>query len=966
MHPSYKKIKQVPIEEINVVYHEYEHIGSGAQVVYIESDDDENVFSLSFRTYPKDSGGVAHILEHTVLCGSKKYPVKDPFFSMSGRSLNTFMNAMTGSDFTCYPAASLVKKDFYNLLEVYIDCVFFPLLKKFSFMQEGHHFDFASAKDYHSALHYGGIVFNEMKGSLSSPETRLWHFLFEHLFTDLTYRFNSGGDPKEIPNLTYEDFLAFHKEFYDPSRCLFYFYGNFPIEEHLRFIDEKVLSKAKKLPPLSPLPLQRRFHAPIKVDGSYPTEEQTSEQKTYLVYSWLTTHITHQEDLLALTLIDSLLMDTDGSPLKLKILESKLCASAFSEMDTEISEIPYVIIIKGSEAEHLRSIQEIIFNTLKEVYEKGFSEKEIEASIHQLELSRLEIGSDSYPYGLSLFWRCALMKQHGALGEDGLKILSLFASLREKLKDHRYLPKIMKKYLIDNPHFISLTFSPDPSLLHKESEEEKHRLEKVSERLSDEARKALFEEWKEFKKFQKDKEDKNIECLPKVVRGDIPLSSKDYPLNHTKVGDLDLYYHDCFTNDFIYLDIHYPLPALSDRELHYAQLLVSLLPELGAGSKSYLEQLSLIHRYTGGISAGIYFHGISHNPSEIQAEFVIKGKALKRNQKKLFEILHDLIGNVRLDEKERIKELLLQTSTHLQSYLNKRAMGYATKYTLSGFSPLSSVKNHLTGLPFYHFIQNLMKDIDQNLDDVINHLVKVKEILIHGHHPIAVYSGRFEDLDQKALSHIGNIEKRPFVGWKQRAAPSSSPNKAFIISSSVAFTALAIPSVGFEHPLSAALNILPDLLSNAYLHQAVREQGGAYGVGAQYHPITETFHLYSYRDPHIAPTLEAFHASLEKIEKGDFTQDDIDEALFEVIQDIDSPVSPGSTASVGYSWKVMHRTQERRQNYRTSLLHVSKKDLQDAAHYIRKQITNGCAATFAPRKLVEEKGSSFTERETIS
>lgn len=389
---NFSLIKSQYIEELKAELKQLVHTPSGAQVMHIENDDPENVFCLSFKTLPENSNGAPHILEHTVLCGSRKYPVKDPFFSMTRRSLNTYMNALTGADFTCYPAASQIEKDFYNLLSVYLDAVFHPLLKEMSFLQEGHHLEFANHLDPSSPLEFKGIVYNEMKGALTSTDSRIWHAMIKELAPDLTYAHNSGGDPIEIPNLSYEQLIEFHDAFYHPSRCLFYFYGNFPLKKHLDFIEEHALHKALPQPPLKGIGFQKRFKAPKKDAMPYPTSEtQDLEKKHIHAFAWLTTPLLNPDVLLALIVLDSILMDTDASPLKKALLDTKLCVHADSYLDVEMTEIPFMLILRecGEKADPL---EKALFQALKNIAREGIEYELVESTIHQLEFARTEIG----------------------------------------------------------------------------------------------------------------------------------------------------------------------------------------------------------------------------------------------------------------------------------------------------------------------------------------------------------------------------------------------------------------------------------------------------------------------------------------------------------------------------------------------------------------------------------------------
>ena len=458
--------------------------------MYLENDDPENLFCMSFKTRPSSSNGVAHILEHTVLCGSEKFPVKDPFFAMTRRSLNTFMNAMTGSDFTCYPASSQVPADFYNLLDVYLDAVFHPKLEELSFRQEGHRpQEFAEEDSADSPLEFKGIVFNEMKGAMSSSTARLYDFVGQSLMPDLTYAFNSGGDPAVIPDLSYEEFKRFDEENYHPGRCLFFFYGNLPLEGHLDFIASHTLEKSNPIGALEPIPRQKRFAKPVYRQESYPlASDQSSKDKTFVAFAWLTCHVLEQEEVLALEVLDSVLTDTDASPLKLTLLKSGLCRQVSSSLDDDITEVPWVMVLKGCNPENADKLEALLLDRLKEIAKEGVPQELVDASIHQAELYRSEITGNSQPFGLTLFMRSALLKQHGGEAEHGLVIHSLFSKLRERLAaSPRYFSEVIEKYLINNPHRMRLVLSPDPELAQREEEEEKQRLQNIRSKLGPEA-----------------------------------------------------------------------------------------------------------------------------------------------------------------------------------------------------------------------------------------------------------------------------------------------------------------------------------------------------------------------------------------------------------------------------------------------------------------------------------------------
>jgi Zn-dependent M16 (insulinase) family peptidase len=959
-HGNFRCTKALPIEELQLVLYEFSHDPTGAQVIHLASDDRENLFCISFQTLPSDSTGVAHILEHTVLCGSKKYPVKDPFFSMSRRSLNTFMNALTGADFTCYPASSQVETDFYNLLSVYLDAVFSPKLKELSFLQEGHRLEFEKADDSSSPLLFKGVVYNEMKGSMSAPETRLWQKMTEFLTPDLTYAYNSGGDPAMIPSLTYEGLKNFHQTFYHPSRSLFFFYGNLPLKDHLDFLEKESLQGVKKAPKLPRIPLQKRFQEPIEKEMFYPLSEKDLSKKSFVSFSWLTTPIGNQQDALGLAVIDSILMETDASPLKFALLESQLCTQADGYLDVEMSEIPYAIICRGADVENSSKLKEILFNTLRNLVAKGIDPVHLEGAIHQLEFSRLEITGDYGPFGLTLFMRAALAKQHGCAPENALVVHEQFKTLRKAVEDPHYLSSLIKKYLIDNPHFLQLTMRPSHTLEEEEEKEENNRLQKIQETLSEEEKKKIISTSAELKKYQEETENQSLDCLPKVELADVPKETIDFPLEEREHQQLSLFHHECFTNHITYAKLLFELPNIEIDELCYVQLLMTLLPELGVNGKSYQHNLEYINSYLGGFGTVLQLYPQMDDPTILKPVFGFRGKALERYSDKLFLLMKEFCLSPRFDERERIKTLILQIHTSQQNRLNRSALSYAVQQALSSFSPSATIGQKWHGIDYTFFIRELVKDLDHNLSKIQEKLERLYSRLFHLNHPHLVISSDAKQrqvLAQHDYFDLGKLPTQSFCPWKG-IAPIECKQKGEgrITSTPVAFSAWGFKACTALDPQAPALSLSTNLLENTYLHQKIREQGGAYGSGAHYSPLSGHFYFYSYRDPHISSTYQAFKEGIDRLIEGKFSEGDLEEAKLGLVQDADSPISPGSRASISYGQKREGRSKERRQQFRNQMLGVTKQDIQEVAKNTLKKIENeGVAVSYANEKLLKQE-----------
>ncbi|MEM7175734.1 MAG: insulinase family protein [Chlamydiota bacterium] len=950
--------KTLPIEELQLTLYELTHEPTGATVVHLANDDVENLFCLSFRTLPSDSTGVAHILEHTVLCGSKKFPVKDPFFSMTRRSLNTFMNAMTGSDATFYPAASQVEADFYHLLDVYLDAVFFPKLNELSFLQEGHRLDFEIPGDILSPILFKGVVFNEMKGSLSSPESRLWHAFLAALTPDLTYAFNSGGDPKEIPNLSYQELKAFHQKHYHPSRCLFFFYGNLPLKKHLEFIQERVLANADKKPPLPPIPKQHRFTKPVSTLTYYPFQGKDSSQKTFITYGWLTALISDQDDVLALTALDSMLMETDASPLKKALLESKLCTQADSYLEVDMSEVPYAIVCKGCDRENEKLLQKIIFDTLYQAQQQGFSAAAIEAAVHQLSFSRLEITRDHGPFGLTLFGRAGFAKQHGCPAESALTISAAVQALEKRAQDPHYFSQIIEKYLLNNPHFVTLTLAPDSDLAAQEQAQEKATLEAIQARLSTAEREKILTQAEDLKTYQLETENQSIECLPAIKLSEIPKDPPDFPLVKAKQNELTVFHHRTFTNHITYADLVFDLPPIDANDLGYLQLFVTLIPELGLGKRDYQANLAYINAHLGDFSTEIYLHPQAIDGNALRPSLSLRGKALSHRADKLFALFRDTCSAIDLKDKKRIAQLILQIHTMHQNRLNRNALNYAIHLVFSGMSTFGHICEKWGGLDYFHFIRDLAENLDKRLPLLLEKFEQLRKALFHGQAPTLILScdaADYEALAQAKFYQLDTLPTSSFTAWESPNYPLKAPlSQGKPIASPVAFSALGFRVQSGFHSQSAALSLATYLLENTILHAKIREQGGAYGSGVNYNPTTGHFYFYAYRDPHIAATYQTFYSSIEALARGAFTERDMREAKLGLIQNSDAPISPGNRAWISYCREREGKTRQLREEFRQQVLKMTSGEIIDAVQAkLSGQKECGVAVTFADQSLLE-------------
>lgn len=951
--------KATVVKELCCRLVELQH-SSGADIIHIQNEDPENLFCFAFKTLPTSSNGAPHILEHTVLCGSDTFPVRDPFFSMTRRSLNTFMNAFTGADCTCYPAASQMEKDFYNLLEVYADAVFHPKLDKLSFLQEGWRLEF----DENNTLQRKGIVYNEMKGALASPLSLLHEKLSELLFQDSPYGYNSGGDPKVIPTLTHEALQEFHRTNYHPSRCLYYFYGSFSLAKHLTFLKNHVFQKAQTLPS-QPLPSrQKRLKKPLYQEHTYPAAETEQEQLHYLSIGWLTAPCTDIKTILSLAILDGLLMENDSSPLKRYILDTCLAKQAYSSLDAELAEVPYTLTLTGTTKGPEEAANELV-QILRTIAKKGFSRTEIDRVLHQIELQRREIVRDNAPYGLTLFWRSALAKLHGVDPLVGLQLAPYFAAIEKELESTpSYFSALMEKFLINNKHCVTVRITPSTTYTANESAREKQELKKIASTLTSKQKKQIKEEALLLEKRQNKKED--ISCLPSIAVADIARTNVTYPLKTHTSKSIQYYFSEVFTNHIAYVTMAIPLPPEALKTPWILKLYSLLLPQLGCGDLSWQEALEYAQEYTGGICSYISLMPSVRDVDLIQPHLHIHGKALSKNLNKLVWLVSNYAHSTRLDETSRIEELVQKHATSLESALVSSSLRYANLESDKYFSLPGYLNWQMSGRDYLHNIRSAVKHWKQDHHTLVENMRQVQQHVLpsNGLKIIATCTPK----EQEQLIHF--FDKQPLHKHTSKKIAFSYTKKAreeylaIDNGSAISFSSLSFPAMPYSSTQAPLARLLAPLLDNLVLHKRIREQGGAYGTGASYNPSNGVFSFYSYRDPNIWTSFQAFHEALQLVAQGSFSEEDLNEAKRECIQGMDDPVSPSSQAEIAFGRLLEGKTESMRKRFRTKLLNAKRADLQVlATQFLRENMPQCAFTTTAGSDLLTKEQELFAQED---
>jgi Zn-dependent M16 (insulinase) family peptidase len=950
-HPAFRAVRQQSIESLNIRVEQYEHKATGAAHYHLASENTENVFLVALRTVPHDSTGVAHILEHTALCGSERFPVRDPFFMMLRRSLNTFMNAFTSSDWTAYPFASQNRKDFNNLLDVYLDAVFFSRLDPLDFAQEGHRVEFAEPGNPDSDLVFKGVVFNEMKGAMSSVTSTLWNTLCHHLFPTTTYHYNSGGDPECIPDLSYQQLQDFYRSHYHPTNAIFMTFGDIPATEHQAAFEAKALKSFQKLDERIQVQPEQRLPAPLRVQDSYAFDESGSTaNKTHLVMGWMLGESTDLEQLLEAQLLSSVLLDNSASPLQqaLETTELGQSPSPLCGLEDSMREMVFCCGIEGSEAEHVDALEAMVLQVLTEVAQRGVEHDRLEAVLHQLELHQREVSGDGYPYGLQLILQALGCATHYS---DPIAVLNLdpvIASLREKIQDPDYISGLARKLLLDNPHRVTLVMTPDTGLSARRVAQEAKRLAAIKAQMADSDKQAVVELAAKLVERQGQVDDESI--LPKVELSDVPASLPDLGFTSDNQHGIAVTTYGQGTNGIVYQQAIAALPALPPEQLPLLPLYTNILTELGLGTDSYLAAQHRQAATVGSINAFTSMRGSVSDEQDISAYFVLSSKALLRNANAQAELMRDTLRSARFDETSRIRELISQQRARREQSITGNGHGLAMAAASAGMSPLAKLNHELSGLAGIRSLRALdeqLKDpaalaqFAEGLADVHRQIgaMPLQLLAIAEEHKVAAMA----DAAAKILAPGNSSRQLPgfsLVAQRERRG------ELWVTNTQVNFCARAYPTVPVQHPDAAALTVLGGVLRNGFLHRAIREQGGAYGGGASQDSGIAAFRFYSYRDPRLLETLQDFDTSITWLLNTPHERRALEEAILGVVGSMDKPSSPAGEAKQHFHNRLFGRSHEQREQFREQILGVSLDDLRRVTEaYLRPELASTAIVT---------------------
>jgi len=936
---AYEIVRIVPLENLAATMVELQHPGTGARHIHLATKDKENTFAVAFKTVPADSTGVAHILEHTVLCGSAKFPVRDPFFSMLKRSLSTFMNAFTASDWTMYPFATQNRKDFYNLLDVYLDATFFPKIEELSFKQEGHRLesvDGGEMGDGNTRLAFKGVVYNEMKGAMSAPNQVMGQSLLSSLFPDTTYRFNSGGDPKHIPDLTHAQLVAFHRQHYHPSNAYFYTYGHLPLADHLAFIESKVLSNFTKIDPGTAVPSQPRWQAPREAAFPFMLGKSEDPDKKYQAcQAWLCTEITDTFEVLVLALLEQILAGNPASPLRKALIDAGLgsALSDYSGFDADNRDTVFNMGLKDVRAEDSGAVEKIIFTVLTDLVEKGIDKPLIDAAIHQLEFHRKEVRNTPYPQGLRLFMSVCATWLHGGQPERILQLDEDLAKIRAAVEAGPFFEGRIRRYLLDNPHRVKLLLTPDHDMETREQAREAKVLGEIRATLSDEDLNRIAADAAALVRLQEAEED--IDVLPTLELADIPPDMvRVAPSDVLETAPAVAYNQP--TAGILYFTSALDARGIDAELLPLVPIFAYTLPKVGTRQSSYVEMARRVDLTTGGLGLSAHARTTFVEQGECLPFVSFNAKCLNRNQAGMFAILNEMVADYSFDDHERLKSLLFEYRAGLEAMVLQNGHRLAISLASRGFSPTGLLSEKWSGIHQLRTIKEITADAtDTGVAALADKLDKVGKALFRtGNLQMALIGddqalGTAVDLAVGINTSLGS-QDADAAQFQPAAASDGLIREGWSTASAVSYVASVFPAVRMAHPDAPVLSVTAKLLRSMFLHREIREKGGAYGGFAVYNSEEGLFGYGSYRDPRLLGTLAVYRKAADFVRSGDYRQEDIKEAILQVCSEIDKPDPPGAAARKAFYRNLVNLTDEARQEYKTRLLAVTREDVMAA------------------------------------
>ena len=955
---AYEIVEKRRIEDLNSESYLLSHKKTKARIALLSNDEENKVFSIGFRTPPKDSTGVAHIIEHTVLCGSKEFPIKDPFVELVKGSLNTFLNAMTYPDKTVYPIASCNDADFQNLMHVYLDAVFYPNIYKTDkiFKQEGWHYEM---EDESSDLTINGVVYNEMKGAFSSADDVLSREIQNSLYPDTTYGFESGGDPDHIYELTYEDYLDFHRKYYHPSNSYIYLYGDMDMAEKLDFIDKNYLSNFEYLDVDSKIQRQEAFSAPKEIDKPYSVmQTDPIEKNTYLSYNCSVGSTLDRQLYVAFDILDYALCSAPGAPIKKALIDKGIGQDVYSEYDNGLQQPVFSIIAKNADAsqkeEFVNTIREVLMDQVK----NGIDKKALLAGLSYDEFKYREADFGRFPkgllYGLQIFdsW----------LYDDNSPWINVeanetFADLKEKAKGD-YFEKLITRYLLDNNHRTVVVLHPERGLNEAKEEALKEKLKNYKASLSEKEVQRIVDETADLKKYQETPDDpEDLKKIPLLKLEDLKKESEQFIYELKEYEGIKILHHDVFTNGIDYVTFLFDLKHIDAEYLPYVSVLKKALGMLDTANYSYGDLYNEINIYTGGISGAISTYTDSEDVSRFETKFEISVKVLHDNLGKAFELVKEIITSSNFDDTKRLKEILGEQYARLSTDLAYSGNQTAAIRGMSYVSPAAMVSDSVSGIGYFSNLEKMVKDIEtvEGAEKISGILKKLCKAVFKAENLLVDITGtskEYEGIPENSKSFAKALFTENIDCGELVLTPVKK-NEAFTTAGQVQYVCRAgnFTSKGLKY--NGALRVLKVMMGYDYLWRNIRVLGGAYGCMSSYAKNGDSAFV-TYRDPNLRGSVEIFEKASEYLRNFDDDDRTILQYIIGAVSDIDTPKTPSGKGSYGLTAYLCNAKMENIQRNRDELLGTTKETIRKLADYVDAFMSDNCICVIGTADKIEE------------
>ena len=943
------------------------HKKSGARIAILSNNDDNKVFYIGFRTPPEDETGVPHIIEHTTLCGSKKFPVKDPFIELAKGSLNTFLNAMTYPDKTVYPIASCNDQDFKNLMDVYLDAVFNPNITKYEeiFKQEGWHYELTGKDD---ELKINGVVYNEMKGAYSSPDEVLSSQIYRSLFPDNTYSKDSGGNPEYIPKLTYEAYLDFYHKYYHPSNSYIYLYGDMDVVERLEWLDKEYLSLYDYKKVNSEINKQPAFDEIKNVEAQYSiTMDDSQENKTYLSYNRVVGDSLDEMLYQAFDVLDYALVSSPGAPVKQALIDAGIGDDVYGSYDAGILQPVFSFVAKNANASQADEFESIIENTLKEVVKTGINKEALLAGINSSEFKFREADFGQFPKGLLFGLNCL----DSWLFDDmkpfiHLECLGTFAKLR-KAVDTDYFEKLIQEYLLDNTHGSSVTVKPKRGLGNEREEALAKELSDYKASLSDEEIKKLIEDTEHLKKYQEEpSSDEDLRKLPMLTRADMKKNAMPFSNIEDELSDVKVVRHDIESNGIDYISFLFDAGDFAQSELGYLGFFTNALGLVSTEKYSYTDLANATNIYTGGISTGTASHPDIKDRNNFVFKLEVKLKVLEKNLDKALELMEQMLLSSDFTDTKRLSELVAQIKARLQANLSSSGHLVAAMRSMSSFSRYALYQDELKGIAFYRSICHIEKELSESPKSVSDKLAAIAKKLFARNRMLISFTGNNEAYGNAKPSLekvIAGFNKMSAIG-NQAEVHFNTAKEAFIDASQIQYVAKTGDFICEGYEYTGALRLLRIILSYDYLWINVRVKGGAYGCMNTFLRSGESYFV-SYRDPNLSDTLDVYDRIPEYIKSFSPDERDMTKYIIGTFSALDTPMNPEAKGSRSLSAYLEGITYEQIQKERNEILNAQPKDIRRLADLVEAVLKKDSICVIGNENMIKESAGLFENVEKL-